>query len=635
LEAGRGEGAEFKREVGWFSSFAMGYGDVGADIFIALGIVTLYTGGAAPLAFLIAALLYVAIGLAYAELAPTYPYAGGVQVYAMRASNSLIGFLAGWAIMLDYTIDISLFSTASAGYLKYLFPWLRNASINIFGFSIPSLGLLAALLVLLLIVINYIGIRYSAGFVSALVALGLLIQIVILGLGFGTAFDFKLFLDQVVELGNAAPLKEVGYLNVFDVKTNNFLYGLTLAMASFIGIESIAQAAEETKKPHKWIPRAAKLCVVAVPLSVILFSVLSIGVLNWRVLGSSYENPVAVLVSKFPMVGEPLSLIVSFTAFILCLASANTGVIGVSRLAASMGKFNLLPNWLYHIHPKFRTPTRTILIFGLIGLLLTLPGDIPLLASLYNFGASFSYLILMISLLMLRRMDREVYRPWKIPFSLKLRSNNGFIEIPIIGLLGLIGIGAMWMLVVLLHPAGRFFGFLWVAIGLSFYAVFRKAIRRKIISRDERGLVVPAGYRMKLAVLVRPSEDMEVVKKSIMRALDKRFSIKLMSILDYPAKILDAHTEEEIENARRKVEEELASIVRELQSLGFDADYKVEVGDFAELVEREINEGDVDFIAYIVRGFGKAGFEKGKDEKIRSIMRRHPGKIMLLKRLKE
>ncbi len=635
MEAGRGEGAEFKREVGWFSSFAMGYGDVGADIFIALGIVTLYTGGAAPYAFFMAALIYVAIGLAYAELAPTYPYAGGVQVYAMRASNSLVGFLAGWAIMLDYTIDISLFSTASAGYLKYLFPWLREASVKVFGLSIPSLGLIAAFLVFLLIIINYIGIRYSAGFVSALVALGLLVQVAILGLGFGTAFDFKLFLNQIAEFGNAAPLKEVGYLGVFDVGTNNFLYGLTLAMASFIGIESIAQAAEETKKPHKWIPRAAKLCVVAVPLSVILFSVLSIGVLNWRVLGSSYENPVAVLVSRFPIVGEPLSLIVSFTAFILCLASANTGVIGVSRLAASMGKFSLLPSWLYHIHPKFRTPTRTILLFGLVGLILTLPGDIPLLASLYNFGASFSYLLLMISLIMLRSSDREVYRPWKIPFSLKLKVKNEVIDIPIIGLLGLIGIGAIWVLVVLLHPAGRFFGFLWVIIGLSFYAVFRKVIHKKIISSDERGLVVPAGYRMKLAVLVRPSEDIDVIKKSVMRALDKRFSLRLMSILDYPAKVLNEHTEEEVENVRRKVEDELAFLVRDLRSMGFDADYKVEVGDFAELVEKEIEEGEVDFIAYIVRGFDKAGFEKGKDEKIRSIMRRHPGKIMLLKRLKE
>ncbi|RLG07333.1 MAG: hypothetical protein DRN59_01445 [Thaumarchaeota archaeon] len=615
----------------------MGYGDVGADIFIALGIVTLYAGGATPLAFLIAALIYITIGLAYAELAPTYPYAGGVQVYAMRASNSLMGFLAGWAIMLDYTLCISLFSTASAGYLKYLFPQLKELSIKVFpGFEIPSLGLIAASLVAFLIVLNYVGIKYSAGMVSGLVIVGLIVQSAVLGTGFLTKFDPNFFLEQLVELGNPVNLPEVGYLSSLDIRLNNFLYGVTLAMASFIGIESIAQAAEETKRPHKWIPRAAKLCVLAVFLSVILFSILSIGVLDWRELGSSYENPVAVLVSKFPVVGSYFSIMVSIAAFVLCLASANTGVIGVSRLTASMGRFNLLPNWLYHIHPRFRTPTRTILIFGLVGLLLTLPGDIPLLASLYNFGASLSYFLLMISLLMLRSRDKEVYRPWKIPFSIKIRrSGKDVIELPVIGILGLIGTAGIWILVVLLHPAGRFFGFIWVAAGLLLYTVFRRISHRSILSREERGMVVPAGYRMRVAILVRPFEDPETVRKSIVRALDKRFSLKLLSIIDLPPKISNDHKLSRIDSMKKSIEESLMNLAKELQSLGYETSYEVKVGDFANLLEEEIEKGEIDFLAYIVRGFGKATLEKGLDEKVHSIMLKHPGKIMLLKRITE
>ena len=633
---GSREGAGLKREVGWFGSFAMGYGDVGADIFIALGIVTLYAGGASPLAFLAAALVYITIGLAYAELAPTYPYAGGVQVYAMRATNSLVGFLAGWAIMLDYSLCISLFSTASAGYLKYLFPELRTLSVKLpMGLEIPSLGLIAAGLVAFLIALNYIGIKYSAGMISGLVLVGLLVQSAVLALGFSTSFNPALFTSQLAELGNPQRLSEVGYLGILDTRMNNFLYGVTLAMASFIGIESIAQAAEETRRPHRWIPRAAKLCVVAVFLSVILFSVLSVGVLDWRELGESYENPVAVLVSRFPILGDQLSMLVSVAAFVLCLASANTGVIGVSRLTASMGKFNLLPSWLYHIHPRFRTPTRTILIFGLVGLLLTLPGDIPLLASLYNFGASLSYFLLMVSLLMLRSRDREVYRPWKIPFSIRLRSKNGIVEIPIVGLLGLIGTSAIWTLVVLLHPAGRLFGFIWMLAGLLVYVGFRKISRRRLLSREERSLVVPAGYRMRVAILVRPFDNPETVLRSILRALDKRFSLKLVSVIDLPEKISNDHGLERISSLKAEVEEMLASMAKALRSRGFEADYEVKVGDFAESLEEEIMKGDVDFIAYIVRGFGKIAREKRLDEKIHSIMLKHPGKIMLFKRVTE
>jgi len=629
--------AKLKREVGWFGSFAMGYGDVGADILIALGIVTLYAGGAAPLAFLVAAITYLSVGLAYAELAPTYPYAGGVHVYALRASNTLLSFVAGWAIMLDYVLDLSLFATAASGYLKYLFAWIREFSIEIYpGLKISSLGLIASLLVIFLIAINYVGIKYSASLTSSLVIIGLIVQVSILAVGFLTKFDANLFLSQLIQLGNPKHLPEVEYFNFLDTSLNNFLYGLTLAMASFIGIESIAQAAEETKRPYKWIPRAAKLCVLAVILFVLSFSVLSIGVLDWQVLGSSYENPVAVLVSRFPVIGEQFSILVALAAFVLCLASANTGLIGVSRLTASMGKFYLIPRWFYHIHPKFRTPVRTIIVFGIIGLLLTLPGNIPFLASLYNFGGSLSYMFLMISLLLLRIREREVYRPWKIPFSIKLKGKGEYaIEIPIVGLLGLVGTTAIWILVVLLHPAGRLFGFIWMAAGIALYIAFRKLSKKPIIGREEKNMVLPAGYRMRVAVLVRPYDDPKVIRKSIERALDKRFSIKLLSIIDMPGIMASSREEAEIRAARKETEKTLADLAKELRSMGYDAEYDVRVGDLERILEEEVGRSDVDFLAYIVRGFDKAYFEKGFDEKVHSLMLKHPGKIMLLKRTAE
>ncbi len=629
--------ARLKREVGWFGSFAMGYGDVGADIFIALGIVTLYAGGAAPLAFLAAAIIYVSIGLAYAELAPTYPYAGGVQVYALRASNSLLSFIAGWAIMLDYMLCLSLFATAASGYLKYLFTWIKGFSVQIYpGLEISGLGLIASLLVVFLIVINYVGIRYSADLISGLVIIGLIVQVSILAMGFLTRFDVNLFLSQLTQLGNPERLAEVEYFDFLDTGLNNFLYGLTLAMASFIGIESIAQAAEETRKPYRWIPRAAKLCVLAVMLSVLLFSVLSMGVLDWRVLGSSYENPVAVLVSRFPVIGEQLSIPVAIAAFVLCLASANTGLIGVTRLAASMGRFHLIPRWFYHIHPRFRTPVRTIIVFGVIGLLLTLPGDIPFLASLYNFGGSLSYMFLMISLLLLRIREREVYRPWKIPLSIKLKGRGEYaIEIPILGLLGLVGTTAIWILVVLLHPAGRFFGFIWMAAGIALYIVFRKLSKKPILGREERGMVLPAGYRMRVAVLVRPYDDPEVIKRSIERALDKRFSIKLLSIIDVPEIMAGGREKAGIEAAKQETEKALIDLAKELGSMGYEAEYEVKVGDLERILDEEAERSEVDFLAYIVRGFEKAYFEKGFDEKVHSLMLKHPGKIMLLKRVIE
>src|SRR5260370_26147661 len=89
---------------------------VGADIYVALGIVARAALGFTPLAFLAAGLVYAMVGLCYAELASPYPVAGGGQYFALRGLGDLWGFVAGSALLLDYTIDIALFTVISFEY---------------------------------------------------------------------------------------------------------------------------------------------------------------------------------------------------------------------------------------------------------------------------------------------------------------------------------------------------------------------------------------------------------------------------------------------------------------------------------------------------------------------------------------
>ncbi|MEM2024450.1 MAG: APC family permease, partial [Candidatus Caldarchaeum sp.] len=430
----------YRREVGWFGSFALGYGDVGPNIFIALGVITMFAGGAAPISFMVAAFLYAIVGLIYAELAPTYPYAGGVHVYSMRAFNTLIGFLAGWSMLLAYILCMSLFAVAAAGYLRQLFPALFFSDLQLNGVVIPSLGLLAGLLALLLVILNIVGIKYSAMVVAALVFVGLFIEALILGAGFLLKFDWSLFLSQVSVIGSYVIHKDVSYIPAVPLNVNNFLYSVTLAMASFVGIESIAQAAEETRRPHFSIPRAAKMVVLVVAVSAILFPVLAVGSMRWEQMAAAYDSPVYALVSVFPIVGEYLTPLVGFAAFILCYSSSNTGLVGVSRLTASMGKFRLLPGWLRVIHPRFRTPVRTIVLFGAVGVVLSFLGDVPLLASVYAFSAMLSYVILAPTFLKLRHTDKEVFTPWRQPFNIRV----GGREIPSLGVAGTVGLSAVF-----------------------------------------------------------------------------------------------------------------------------------------------------------------------------------------------
>ena len=619
----RKKAVTLKRDIGWLGSFAIGYGDVGADIFLALGVVFLYAAGAAPFAFMIAAIVYVLIGLTYAELSSVYPYAGGSQVFALKGLNSLFGFLAGWALMLDYVINISLFSLAAAGYLKFLLPELYTLNLGI-----SPLGLIAVVLVLSLLFINYIGIKYSTSFTTVLVVFGLVVEATILLLGYALLFNMETMLYQLNIFGNPKALSEVEYFFSGSVQFNNFIYGITVAIASFIGIESISQAAEETRKPYKWIPRAAKLTVLVVLLSVLLFAFLASGSVSWETMATSYENSVAVLTSKLPVIGPFFSLIVAITAFILCYASANTGVIGISRLMASMGKFRLMPRWFYHIHPVFRTPTRTLLIFGSIGALIALVGDIPFVVSLYNFGGLLSYMILMASFIRLRVVDRDVYRPWKVPLNIKLKLKDKVVELPLIGLIGLPATFILWLLVVILHPNGRLFGFIWVAIGLALYAFYRKLYKLPLISNEEGSWVVSSSYVMEVTVLVDPMEDYETIKKTVLHSYDKRYKLRLLSVINHIAE-----KESNLKELQTSVLSDLEKLAIEFRREGYNVTYDVFLGDFEEAIRREISVFNVDFIICIRPSFKETLVGKHREETINKLSQEYPGRFMILRRL--
>src|SRR5947209_14298199 len=118
--------AELRRSVTIWGSYSWGYADVGADIYVALGLVLAASEGLANVAFLVAGLIYVTVGLAYTELSAMYPLAGGGQLFVLRGLGDFWGFVAGWAVLLDFTIDIALFAYASAGYIDHFFPGLAQ-----------------------------------------------------------------------------------------------------------------------------------------------------------------------------------------------------------------------------------------------------------------------------------------------------------------------------------------------------------------------------------------------------------------------------------------------------------------------------------------------------------------------------
>src|SRR3982074_1869787 len=174
-------GSELRRDVSVWGSYMWGYAAVGADIYTALGIIPLAALGLAPLAFLAAGIVFALVGLCYAELASAYPLAGGGQYFTLRGLGDLSGLVAGAALVLDYTIDISLFTVVAFGYFHYFPPWVTlGHHITDFTLTIGPINLAWLWLIesvagmVLLIWLNVRGIKVSTNFTEVIATIAIL-----------------------------------------------------------------------------------------------------------------------------------------------------------------------------------------------------------------------------------------------------------------------------------------------------------------------------------------------------------------------------------------------------------------------------------------------------------------------------
>ena len=459
-----------RRAVGVWGSYTWGYADVGADVYVALGIVMAAAQGATNVAFLFAGLVYVMVGLAYTELAAAYPMAGGGQFYVLRGLGDFWGFVAGWAVLLDFTIDISLFALASAGYINFFFPVLNtHITITILGLSFqgvqPILILEATFFVVMLTLLNILGVRESSKFNEILGALDVVSESAILFFGFLFAFNPTLLLHQMT----------TSWPDPFHLA-----YGASLAIISFVGLESISQASQETIRPGKVVPRTSIALILTVLIYALAFSNLSLAMLPWQSFAIHNGDPVAWLASHIPFLGLVAGPYVAMLGATLVLISSNAGVFGASRITYSMARFNLLPRWFSKVHPKYRTPVRTLIVFSGVALLeLWLAGlsqnAYDVLGNMYAFGAATAYMLVFVSLLVLRFIDPWTPRPFKVPLNIRLRGKDGEVRLlPIVGILGFLGISTILFLVVLTHAIGRIAGPAWIILGLVIYFLHRR-----------------------------------------------------------------------------------------------------------------------------------------------------------------
>lgn len=476
-----------RREVTVWGSYMWGFADVGADTYVALGLVMAYAAGATGLAFGLAGLVYIMIGLAYTELAATYPVAGGGQYFTLRGLGDFWGFVAGSALLLDYTIDIALFTAACAGYINFFLPYLfhgltsADIVVNFGPFKNVQYLWLAETLVLIvfLVWLNIRGIRESSLLNEVVGVIVIATEIGLVVFGFAAAWHPEILRIQWTQ---------------HFPNTRNFMYGTSLAIISFVGLESISQAAQETRRPATIVPRTSIALIFSVFLFATAFSVLGLGMqlpaevgpdgtvysAPWQVLGYHQSNPVAVIAKAIPVVGIIAGPFAAALGALILLISANSGVMSASRLTYSMSRFHFIDEWFNAVHRKYRTPARTIVVFSVIAAVqamlasLTGPRALDTLGNMYAFGASTGYLLVFIALMRLRFTDPYSPRPYRVPLNVKIRRHGQTYEFPLLAVVGAFGVSAILFMVVLTHEIGRIAGPAWIVGCFIYYAWYRR-----------------------------------------------------------------------------------------------------------------------------------------------------------------
>jgi APA family basic amino acid/polyamine antiporter len=345
--------------------------------------------------------------------------------------------------------------------------------------------------------LNVIGVRESTTFNGVVSALDVISETSILFFGFLFAFN---------------PTLLVHTMTVYWPSTDHVLLGVSFAIISFVGLESISQAAQETQRPASVIPRTSIGLILTILIYALAYSNLALGMTPvhpvpldghghtqqfFQFLGNDDNNgkAVAVLAANVPIFGAIAGIYVPVLGAILLLISSNSGVFGASRIAYAMSRSKLLPSAFERVSRRFRTPAISIITFCAIAIVVLVFAALPtlepgiqafyahafrgeagivVLGDLYAFGAATSYSFVFIALIALRLNDPLSPRKFQMPLNIPFTYRGERVNFPIVGVIGFLGIFSILVDTLITHEIGRVAGPTWIILGFIGYLFYRR-----------------------------------------------------------------------------------------------------------------------------------------------------------------
>jgi APA family basic amino acid/polyamine antiporter len=386
---------------------------VGTGIFVITGTAAAqHAGPAIVLSFIISAIGCLCAGFCYAELASMIPLCGSAYTYAYSTIGEIFAWIIGWDLILEYLVGSATVAVGWSGYVvSFLsdigihFPSaLSNAPLLFKGGWVASgaiLNLPAVLVVLAVTVLLVVGIRESSAVNAVIVA----IKVVIILLFVAFCFPYVHAENWVPFIPPSTGFGQFGWTGI--------MAGAGVIFYAYIGFDAVTTAAQETKKPQRDLPIGILGSLLICTVLYVLVSLVLTGVVNYKQL--DVPAPVAFAIQQVgpsvawlrPLV--ELGAIAGITSVILVL------LLGQPRIFYRMAVDGLLPGVFTKVHPTFKTPHVTTIVTGIVAA--TLAGLFPIgvLSELVSIGTLLAFVIVCISVMVLRKTRPDVPRLFKTP----------------------------------------------------------------------------------------------------------------------------------------------------------------------------------------------------------------------------
>ena len=407
---------------------------IGAGIFSTVGRSAFEGGPAISLLFVFVAIACAFTALCYAQFASMIPVSGSAYTYAYVSLGEMFAWVIGWALILEYAVSNMVvaiswsgyFTTMLAGFGIHWPDWLaishstasmafervneagagafaadsylinaaavyQNAP-EIFGMKC-LINIPAGLVVILISALTYIGIKESKAINNLLVYI-------------------KLALILLVILGGAFFVKPENWSPFAPNGVNGILGGVAAVFFSFIGFDSISTTAEECKNPQRDMPRAMLLCLLICTVFYVAITLVITGMVNYKELG--VDDPLAFVFQKVNM---------NFMAGVIAIGSviAITGAIlvfqvGQPRIWMSMSRDGLLSPKFSKIHHRFKTPSYSTIIAGILVAVPAFFLDMQFVVDLTSVGTFFAFIVVCSGILILDHKGESKKAKFRVPY---------------------------------------------------------------------------------------------------------------------------------------------------------------------------------------------------------------------------